>query len=83
MANLYIIKSPSYRLLNEEIKKIAGEDANITYFSLNEVSIYDCIDDASYFGLFEEKRVIVIKDVKYFGGKFAYEEETEALSKFF
>ena len=83
MANLYIIKSPSYRLLNEEIKKIAGEDANITYFSLNEVSIYECIDDASYFGLFEEKRVIVIKDVKYFGGKFAYEEETEALSKFF
>ena len=83
MANLYLIKSPSYRLLNREIDRISPPAANITYFSLNDVSIYDCIDDASYFGLFEETRVIVIKDVKYFGGKFAYEEETEALDRFF
>lgn len=83
MANLYIIKSPSYRLLNEEIKKIAGENANITNFSLNEVTIYDCIDDASYFGLFDEKRVIIIKDAKYFGGKFNYDDEVDALENFF
>lgn len=83
MNNLYLIKCTSYRILNEEIKRIAGNDANITTFSLNDVTIYDCIDDASYFGLFEEKRVIIIKDSKYFSGKFNYDEEVDALENFF
>lgn len=83
MSKLYIIKSNSYRIINEEIKRITEGIDNITYFSLNEVTIYDVIDDASYFGLFSSKRAIIVKDAKYFGGKFNYEEETEALVKFF
>ena len=82
MANIYIIKCNSYRIINEEIKKITNDIENITYFSLNDVTIYDVIDDASYFGLFSERRAIVVRDVKYFGGKFNYEEETEALERF-
>lgn len=80
--NIYLIKSISYRLLNMEIDKITKDIPNITTFSLNEVSIYDCIDDASYFGLFDELRAIIIKDTKYFGGKFLYEEESTAIIKF-
>lgn len=83
MANINIIKSNSYRIINEEIKKITEGIQNITYFSLNDVTIYDVIDDASYFGLFDENRCIVVRDVKYFGGKFNYEEETNALKNFF
>lgn len=82
MKHIYLISSPSYNITNLEIKKIAQDNANITYHSLNDVSIYDCIEDASYFGLFDESRIIVIKDVKYFGSKFAYEEETDALCNF-
>lgn len=78
----YLIKSNSYRLLNIEINRILKDIENITNFSLSDVSIYDCIDDASYYGLFAEKRAIIIKDVKYFGGKFLYEEESEAIIKF-
>lgn len=82
MANIYLIKSGSYRIINEEIKKICNGNNNITYFSLNEVSIYDVIEDASYFGLFDEPRIIVVKDAKYFGGKFNYEEESNAIENF-
>lgn len=79
MKHIYLISSSSYNIINLEIKKITQDNTNITYHSLNDVTIYDCIEDASYFGLFDENRIIVIKDVKYFGGKFAYEEETNAL----
>lgn len=79
MKHIYLISSPSYNIINLEIKKIIQDNTNITYHSLNDVTIYDCIEDASYFGLFDDNRIIVIKDVKYFGGKFAYEEETNAL----
>ncbi len=77
-----IIKSSSYRLLNKTIEEICKEVTSRTTFSLNEVSINDVIDDASYFGLFDERRAIIVKDVKLFGGKFAYEEESRALLQF-
>ncbi|MCH5166357.1 MAG: DNA polymerase III subunit delta [Erysipelotrichales bacterium] len=82
MASIHLISSSSYHVTNNLIKKIADGNTNITYESLTDMSIYDCIDDASYFGLFTENRVIVIKDVKYFGGKFNYEDETNALYEF-
>ena len=46
------------------------------------MTLRECLDDASYMGLFSEERVIVIKDVKYFGGKFNYEEDTNLLLNF-
>lgn len=83
MKKIYLIKTLSYRILDSVLKSIIKDNTNVTTFSLNDVTIYDCIDDASYFGLFAENRVIVIKDVKYFGGKFNYEEEANAIKSFF
>lgn len=80
--NTYLLKSESYHLLNEEIANIVGNIESKTIFSLNDVTIYDCIDDASYYSLFTNKRAIIIKDVKFFGGKFAYENESLAIEKF-
>lgn len=82
MKEIYLLSSSSYNIINLQIKEIAVNNENITYHSLNDVTIYDCIDDASYFGLLDDDRIIVIKDVKYFGGKFNYEEETNALYNF-
>lgn len=82
MKRIYLLSSPSYHVINAKITSIAGDNKNITINSLNDMSIYDCIDDASYFGLSDEARIIIIKDVKYFGGKFNYEEETTALFNF-
>lgn len=79
---VYLIKSSSYRLLNLELDKLLQDVDNITKFSLMDVSIFDCIEDASYYGLFSGRRGIVIKDVNFFGGKSAYEKESEAILKF-
>lgn len=79
---VYLIKSSSYRLLNSELDKLLQDVDNITKFSLMDVSIFDCIEDASYYGLFSGRRGIVIKDVNFFGGKSAYEKESEAILKF-
>lgn len=82
MKNIYLIKTLSYRVLDNILASIIKDNTNVTTFSLSDVSIYDCIDDASYFGLFAENRIIIIKDVKYFGGKFNYEEESNAIKRF-
>lgn len=83
MKKIYLIKALSYRVIDNILESIIKDNTNITTFSLNDVTIYDCIDDASYFGMFDEDRVIVIKDVKYFGGKFNYEEESNAIKNLF
>lgn len=79
---IYLLKGSSYRILNNEISKITKDITNITSFSLLDINIRDILDDASYYGLFPEKRCLVIKDTKYFGGKFAYEEESKLLYDF-
>jgi DNA polymerase III delta subunit len=82
MKNVYLIKSISYHLTDLLIKDIIKDNNNVTTISLMNTSIYDCIDDASYYGLFSDPRVIILKDVKYFGGKFNYEEESTAIKNF-
>ncbi len=82
MKNIYLIKSSSYHLTDLLINELAHDNDNITIVSLSDTTIYNCIEDASYYGLFDGPRVIVIKDTKYFGGKFNYEEESEAIKKF-
>ena len=46
---VYLIKSISYRLLNMKIKELCEGYDNITTFSLLDTSIFDCIDDDSYY----------------------------------
>lgn len=83
MKNIYLIKGNSYNLINEELAKITNNASNIDRFSLNDTPLNECLEAASYFGMFEEKKVILIKDTKYFGGKFNYENECQILSSFF
>lgn len=82
MANIYLIKSDSYNLINTEIEKHIDDTYEVTKFSLLNDSIYDIIDDASYFGFLDGPRAIIVNNVKYFGGKFLYEEESEAIINF-
>lgn len=82
MGKIYLLASSSYHVINKEIAAIALTNTNITIESLNDTTIYDCIDDASYLGLFNEDRIIIIKDVKYFAGKSNYEEESKAIISF-
>lgn len=83
MKNIYLIKANSYNLLNDTLSSIIPENATITSFSLNDTTIFDVIDDARYYGLLGGIRALLIKDVKFFGGKFNYESEATALRELF
>lgn len=82
MKKIYLIKSDSFILLNKTLKEIINDSENVTKFSLNDSTIYDVIDDASYFGMMEGNRIIIVDNVKYFGGNFLYEEEVNSLINF-
>lgn len=63
--NIYVLYSPSFRLLEDEIKKIV-KDNPITTYNLDEVEIDDVLNDASYCTLFNEKNYMVLKNVTNF-----------------
>lgn len=72
----------SYHILNERINEIIKDYNDINRFSLNEVDIRDILEEASYFGLFNEDKVLIIDDVKYFGGKANYEADFNYLIEY-
>lgn len=57
----YLISSTSYRLMEEEIGKIIGEEKNVSRYDLNYLTLEELIEEASYFSLFEEKKYLVVK----------------------
>ena len=79
MKNIYLIKSDSYFLLNNKINELTEGIEDITKIDLDEATINDVINDASYHSLFGDKKAVVITNTKYFGGKFLYEEDMEVL----
>lgn len=82
MSNIYLLAASSYNVIKRKLDELINGNKNVTINSLNDLSISDIVEDASYYGLFEEERVIIIKDCKYFSGKFIYEEDMEILTKF-
>lgn len=82
MSNIYLLAASSYNVIKRKLDELINGNKNVTINSLNDLSISDIVEDASYYGLFEEERVIIIKDCKYFYGKFIYEEDMEILAKF-
>ena len=79
MKNKYIIKSNSFTFLNDKIKELSKDYKEVETFSLVDDSIDDVIESMQHFGLFSENKCIVVKNVKYFAGNFAYEEECNKL----
>lgn len=66
MESVVLISSTSYRLMEEEIKKIVQKNPFST-FDLNGVELDDVLEEASYFSLFDEKKYMVVKNASLFG----------------
>lgn len=79
---VYVIRSTSFRLLNDRINEIISFIPDRKYFSLDVDELEDVIIDASYVGLFNDERAIVVREVNYFGGKARYEEQVNKLINF-
>lgn len=59
--NVYLIASESYKLLNEELKKIVPQDGNIIKYDLRISTLEDVINEAGYFSLLNEMKYIIVK----------------------
>ena len=65
MSNVYLICSNSYRMMEEEIKKIVLNN-KYTSFDLNSVELDEVLEEAAYFSLFDEKKYMVVKNATIF-----------------
>ncbi|MDE5888547.1 MAG: hypothetical protein K2H20_00855, partial [Bacilli bacterium] len=80
MDSVYLISSNSYRLMEEELKKIV-KDNPYTSFDLNATEIDDVLEEASYFSLFDEKKYMVVKNASIFGASKKKSSSEETTSK--
>lgn len=76
---VYVIRSTSFRLLNDKVSSLIEKIPDRKYFSLDVDELEDVVIDASYVGLFNDDRAIVVREVNYFGGKPKYEEQVNKL----
>ena len=78
---VYVIKSSSFRMLNSKIQELTSELNEKKYFNLSYDELDDVIIDASYVGLFNDNRAIIVREVNYFGGKNKYEDQVNSIIK--
>lgn len=62
---VYVIYSSSYRLLEDALRKVI-RDNTYTIYNLDDESLEDVLNDASYFTLFDDKKYMVVKNVTCF-----------------
>lgn len=80
--NIYLISNESYRLLNEEIKKIVKNN-NYETFNLNKSSITEVLDEASYLSLDNNLKYLVVSNADFFGSDKVDDKLVEQLLKYF
>lgn len=75
----YLITGSSFKLIDVEIKKILKEK-KYNSFSLEDVPIKDILEDLSYDSMFQEEKILLIKNLEVLqGSKKEQEKNREAL----
>lgn len=77
----YLISAESYRIIDNEIKKIV-KDNNYILFNANRCTIKEVVEEASYFSLDDNKKWIVVSNADFFGTGKIGESDNELLSKY-
>ena len=79
--NIYLISNESFRLINNEIKKIVKEN---TYeiFNLNKCSIKEVIEEANYFSLDNNIKYLVVSNADIFGSDKIDDATTDLVLKY-
>lgn len=77
----YLISAESYRIINDEIKKIV-KDNDYMLFNANKCSIKEIIDEASYFGLGIDYKWLVVTNADFFGTGKITDADNELLNKY-
>ena len=78
MNKVILISSDSYILLEQELDKIVKNDNKMLY-NLNESSLDDVLEEASYFSLFDNLKVVIGMNANFFGKTKIKEEDAKKL----
>ena len=65
--NTYLIVSETIYNTNEKLKELTSGITNIVNFNLDENTMDEVLQEASYFSMFEERKCIIVKNAKIFG----------------
>jgi len=65
--NTYLIVSETIYNINEKIKELTKGIPNIITFNLEENTLDEVLQEASYFSMFDDKKCIIVKNAKIFG----------------
>ena len=64
--NTYLIVSETNYFINEKLKELKGNIDNIITFNMDENTIDEVLEEASYFSMFDDKKCIIVKNAKIF-----------------
>lgn len=77
----YLISAESYRIIEDEIKKIVKNN-NYLIFNAIKCSIKEIVEEASYVGLGIEEKWLVVSDADFFGTGKISESDNDLLCKY-
>lgn len=79
--NVTLISANSYRIINDEIKKIIKDNHFLT-INMNQSNINDILDEASYFSFMDEKKYIVVNNADFFGTSKITDEDSKKIQSY-
>lgn len=65
--NTYLIVSETIYHGKEKLKEITKDISNIVSFNMDENTMDEILQEASYFSMFDDKKCIIVKNAKMFG----------------
>jgi len=77
-----LISSDSKRMLDEELKKKTMKSQNVITYHYPENTLKDILEEASYVSLFQEEKVLIVKNATFFGKAKLSDKDTEELLKY-
>ena len=67
--NTYLIFSETNYFINEKIKELTNGITNIIYFNMDENTMMEILEEASYFSMFNDKKCVIVKNTNIFMNK--------------
>lgn len=65
--NIFLVASETIYFMEEKLKELKKDITNIITFNLDENTIDDVLEEASYFSMFNDEKCIIVKNSKFLG----------------
>lgn len=65
--NTYLIVSETIYNIKKKLEELTKDISNIVNFNLEENTIDEVLQEASYFSMFDDKKCVIVKNAKFFG----------------